>query len=469
MSTVGPSVLQGAGVFAGILLTRGVFLFFVVLLVTRAVPWLTSSARHALWFCVLCGFFLLPAARLLLPEMTVHAAGAPGAVSATGTLVKALSYRDALESTIQGSGLFEARQGAAGLRSLLLCGAVIAYLSGVLFCALRSLAARLVLARLADGARPLVEHERLFRGLARRLAIRQPVRLLIHDRVSVPFTYGTLRPAVILPADSRGWPAERLRAVLTHEMAHVRRGDCLLNSIAYALCSLLWFVPLAWMARSFMRREAEMSCDHDVLSQGFPPPRYASTLLDLAAARRNGLFAGAHGFLGCRARMEERIRRILHPIAAAPWKALLVIACLACAAAASAVSIKDAERLLGTWVSLGTTGPAMYAWRGDGTEHEFARSYSSSDAGVGQRFASSLRYLPCSTGPFVIDKEWTDGHSNTWYEVRTRWTSSGAPRYALIRLDASGTSYEADESWNGYPVAFAGPIGTGMHQRYIRQ
>ena len=59
MSTFSPSILQGVGLFLSVLLTRGLFLFLAVLLVTRTVPWLTAGVRHALWFGVLCGFFIM--------------------------------------------------------------------------------------------------------------------------------------------------------------------------------------------------------------------------------------------------------------------------------------------------------------------------------------------------------------------------------------------------------------------------
>ena len=51
--------------------------------------------------------------------------------------------------------------------------------------------------------------------------------------------------------------------------------------------------------------------------------------------------------------IEERIRLILHPVAAAPWKALLVIACLGLAAVASALSVKEADKRFGVWMKRG--------------------------------------------------------------------------------------------------------------------
>jgi beta-lactamase regulating signal transducer with metallopeptidase domain len=53
---------------------------------------------------------------------------------------------------------------------------------------------------------------------------RLPV-LLESVSVQVPMTVGLIRPAVILPADWKSWDDWKMRSVLLHEIAHIRRND----------------------------------------------------------------------------------------------------------------------------------------------------------------------------------------------------------------------------------------------------
>ena len=128
--------------------------------------------------------------------------------------------------------------------------------------------------------------ERLDSGEARgRIAV------LLSDRTPVPLAWGLHKPLVLLPAQARDWPEERLRAVLMHEGEHVRRHDLAAQMLAQAACALYWFHPLAWWALREFRKERERACDDAVLARGAAAHEYAGHLVDVlreAAARRNG-------------------------------------------------------------------------------------------------------------------------------------------------------------------------------------
>jgi beta-lactamase regulating signal transducer with metallopeptidase domain len=116
--------------------------------------------------------------------------------------------------------------------------------------------------------------------------VRRPVLLLRGDASAMPVTWGVLRPRILLPAGAEAWPAERLRAVLLHELAHVRRGDWAVLLAVEAACALYWFNPLVWAAAARLRAEGEHACDDQVLRAGSRPSDYAAHLLEVARTLR---------------------------------------------------------------------------------------------------------------------------------------------------------------------------------------
>ncbi|MEP6689551.1 MAG: M56 family metallopeptidase [Gemmatimonadaceae bacterium] len=114
----------------------------------------------------------------------------------------------------------------------------------------------------------------------------RPVRLLESDHSAMPMTWGVFRPVLLLPGGARAWPAWQRRNVLLHEMAHVRRLDCLTQLVAQLACAIHWFNPLVWVAASRLRVEREHACDDQVLLAGSKASDYASHLLDVARSLR---------------------------------------------------------------------------------------------------------------------------------------------------------------------------------------
>ena len=122
------------------------------------------------------------------------------------------------------------------------------------------------------------------REITRAYALRRTPMLLHGDRSSVLGTWGITRARVLLPADALQWPADRIHIVLAHELAHVRRGDWIVQMAVELLCAAYWFNPLVWLASRRLRLESEQACDDAVLSSGVEGSAYASELVDLARA-----------------------------------------------------------------------------------------------------------------------------------------------------------------------------------------
>jgi len=150
---------------------------------------------------------------------------------------------------------------------------------------------------------------------AEALGLRRSIRVLLGESRFVPMTWGVVRPVLYLPAAARGWRAPRLRAVLMHELAHVKRHDSLSRFLAQLACSVFWFHPLAWVSARRMLREQERACDDVVIVAGADPHHYAETLVEIAREFRSPRphVVGALAF-SRRSNLEHRLLSILDPL-----------------------------------------------------------------------------------------------------------------------------------------------------------
>jgi len=191
---------------------------------------------------------------------------------------------------------------------------LVVWLGGALFVWLRRLVGKLAIRGLLRRASPIRDARTmaLLNELTGHFAIGRKVALFICDREITPMTVGIGVPKVLLPQSSDNWPEERLRFVLSHELAHVKRQDVLLQLPIHVACSLHWFNPMIWIARHRLMIERERACDDFVLNAGARPEAYADHLLNIARSVRhkpNIAFAGI--CMANRSQLETRLLSIL--------------------------------------------------------------------------------------------------------------------------------------------------------------
>jgi carboxyl-terminal processing protease len=148
--------------------------------------------------------------------------------------------------------------------------------------------------------------------ICRQLGVKRHVHLAMAECRQIPMTWGTMQPIVVLPIEATNWPIDRLRSALLHELAHVRRLDCLTQWFGQLARAVYWFNPLAWIAVRELRREQELACDDRVLQSGFLAADYAEHLLAVASQRPAYRFvSGVALAMSVSSRIDRRLRTIL--------------------------------------------------------------------------------------------------------------------------------------------------------------
>ncbi len=185
------------------------------------------------------------------------------------------------------------------------------------------------LRRMATGSAPS-DLESLFESLRASVLGRRCIELKISERVLVPSVIGLFKPMVILPAQIvTGLSPEQLRAVLAHELAHVRRHDYLVNLMQTFVEALLFYHPALWWLSNRIRTEREVSCDEFAAVYCESPKSYARALLALeeSCPVPHGLAMAANrGDL--RYRMERLLGKTTPELRVGSWLPLPVIGAL---------------------------------------------------------------------------------------------------------------------------------------------
>jgi len=151
------------------------------------------------------------------------------------------------------------------------------------------------LRRRSTSAPPSVTRE--VEVLAVRLGITRLPEVRVSGDAGMPLTFGALKPVVLLPCRfADDLPAEQVRLVLAHELAHVARHDYLVNLAQCVVEALFFFHPLVhWLSRT-SREEREHCCDELAASVTGDRCEVARALLaleELVGVHRSGTLAPA--------------------------------------------------------------------------------------------------------------------------------------------------------------------------------
>jgi bla regulator protein BlaR1 len=137
-----------------------------------------------------------------------------------------------------------------------------------------------------------------------------PIAALSSPSLLEPGVFGVFRPVLLLPDGivDRLTPAQ-LRAVIAHELCHVRNRDNLTAAIQMFVETVFWFHPLVWWIGKRLVEERERACDEEVLGVYTDPRTYADAILSVCRLYTESPLRCASGVAG--ANLRKRIEAIM--------------------------------------------------------------------------------------------------------------------------------------------------------------
>lgn len=157
------------------------------------------------------------------------------------------------------------------------------YLYGALLAFGAYLVRGALFARQVRAAEP-IDHPELLSALdafGRRFGLTRNFELRRSDAVTTVCVFGFFRPVILLPRDiDARLSFEDLVLMGAHELAHVKRGDAVLFTLAALLRILFWFNPFVRQIAARAELAAEQGADALVLSLGADRRRYAACFIE---------------------------------------------------------------------------------------------------------------------------------------------------------------------------------------------
>jgi beta-lactamase regulating signal transducer with metallopeptidase domain len=142
------------------------------------------------------------------------------------------------------------------------------------------------------------------------------VGLKVSPNAAAPSVCGLIRPVILVPSNlASTLGASRLRTVLMHELAHIRRADLWVNLAQTVLQIIYSYNPMLWIANCVIRRVREQAVDEMVLvAMGEKAQRYPQTLVSVAKLtfKRPALSLRLIGVVESESALAGRIKHILN-------------------------------------------------------------------------------------------------------------------------------------------------------------
>jgi TonB family protein len=141
------------------------------------------------------------------------------------------------------------------------------------------------------------------------MGVQKSVHLYRSPETKVPFTYGHIRPVIVLPETMS--EVVNTEIILIHEMVHIRRADYLTHIVERIVFWMFAGHPLLRVMGREIQDLREMSVDAEVLARtGGKASDYARILFDFAYAKQEPRLSAALSMAVKESKVKERIQRM---------------------------------------------------------------------------------------------------------------------------------------------------------------
>lgn len=328
-------------------------------------------------------------------------------------------------------------------------------------------------------------------SLRRRVAeaVRLEGNVYESERVASPFVLGLIRPRIYLPF---GLDEGAREQVLTHERAHIARGDHVIKPIGWLILAVYWYNPLVWLAYALFCRDIELACDERVIRRLPVSGRadYSQALLDLSRPHHG---VGACPLAFGESAVKGRVKSVLTYKRPAFWlimlAAVLCIGAVVCFLTDPKAEADDSGQTDAPDYGIPITVTAVLPENFPEQVLEFAR-------GCAAQQAANMDYLNISAAEITelapySEAELTDGGVACLFKLGARYeladpesvmpaggmlieggwltsTDSGGDRFMLLRRDGDNWSYVGITTAQMIQEAYGGDYDAAVLGEYER-
>lgn len=124
--------------------------------------------------------------------------------------------------------------------------------------------------------------------LSDKMNLTQIVRISESAHVTVPITTGHFKPLILFPVGMiTGLPQDQIEAIISHELAHIKRYDFLINMLQSFIETLFFYHPVVWWFSSLINSERENCCDDIAVQVCGDAVSYSKALYNIQQIRKS--------------------------------------------------------------------------------------------------------------------------------------------------------------------------------------